>query len=93
MKPTLYHRLPPCGLFSHKYYKSPQEPSPGAPDRYIIDDNDNVDTINVWDCCFTEEILKQEITRSGFKIKNLYADVTGRNFALKSKTMAIVAQK
>lgn len=59
----------------------------------IIDHEENVEVIRVWDRCYTEEIIRKELGKVGFKNITIYSDVTGKVYDKESKTMCIVAEK
>lgn len=63
-------------------------------DQYLlIDDQDRVETINVWDTTFTLESLSVEVEAVGFKIAGYYSDVAGKPYSEDSETLCLVLEK
>ncbi len=63
-------------------------------DQYLLlSPSDHVDVIRVWDKCFTEKSLTQEVLRAGFKPISVHADVAGGRKHEDSKTLCMVLEK
>ena len=63
-------------------------------DQYVIIDQENkIDVIRVWDRCYTKEMIIGELERVGFKSIKTYSDVSGKMYDEESKTICVVAQK
>lgn len=63
-------------------------------DQYvIIDQEDKVDVIRVWERCYTKEMIINELEKAGFKNIKIYSDVLGKVYDEESKTMCIVVEK
>jgi len=63
-------------------------------DQYvIIDENDHVDVIRVWDHCFTPETLLSETEQVGFRTLGHYSNVIGAPYESASKTLCMVLEK
>lgn len=63
-------------------------------DQYVlIDHQDQVDTINVWDTTFTLESLTNEVEAAGFKVVAQFSDVAGKPYSADSETLCVVLEK
>lgn len=62
--------------------------------QYVIIDHENkIDVIRVWDRCYTKEMIRAELEKAGFKNIKIYSDVSGKVYDEESKTMCIVVEK
>lgn len=59
----------------------------------VLEDTGNIHVYNIWDYCFTPEMIREEILNAGFSQVEIYADITGTPYTEESTTMAIVATK
>lgn len=59
----------------------------------ILENQDKVEVIRVWDEAFTKDKLIKEFSDNGFKNFEFYDDVSGKAFTGESKTMCIVMEK
>ena len=63
-------------------------------DQYLlIDAEDRLDIINVWDTVFTLESLKREVETVGFTMTEHYSDVAGKPYDETSQTICAVLEK
>ncbi|WIV12485.1 class I SAM-dependent methyltransferase [Proteiniborus sp. MB09-C3] len=63
-------------------------------DQYVIIDHENkIEVIRVWNCCYTKETIRAELERVGFKNIKIYSDVSSKVYDEESKTMCIVVEK
>ena len=62
-------------------------------DKYTIIESDRTRTIYNWLQYFSPEALENEFVECGFKIENLYSDVTGTPYDMQSNEFAVVAEK
>lgn len=63
-------------------------------DQYVlIDKEDQMGVINVWDTVFTFETLKAEVESVGFKIVEHFSDVAGKSYDEESETICVVLEK
>jgi len=62
-------------------------------DKYTIIEKSRTRTIYNWLQYFSAESIEKEVKECGFKIENLYSDVTGLPFESDSKEIAVVARK
>ena len=62
-------------------------------DKYTIIESDLTRTIYNWLQYFSPEALENEFVECGFKIENLYSDVTGTPYDMQSNEFAVVAEK
>ena len=58
----------------------------------IISD-DEIATYYLWDTCFTKEILMKEAKEAGFKVCEVFGDVTGSSYHENNFTIAILLEK
>lgn len=63
-------------------------------DQYLlVDAEDQIDIINVWDTVFTLESLKREVETVGFTMTEYYSDVAGKPYDETSQTICAVLEK
>lgn len=63
-------------------------------DQYLlIDHNDQVDVIRVWDHCFTPETLLNESAQVGFECLGYFSDAKGMPYEESSKTLCMILEK
>jgi SAM-dependent methyltransferase len=62
-------------------------------DKYTIIEESRNRVVYNWLQCFSKESLIAEFGENGFKIKEIYSDVAGKNFDPESSEIAIVAKK
>ena len=62
-------------------------------DKYTIIEKARTQTVYNWLQYFSPESLRKEFEENGFKIEELYSDVSGKAFTPKSSEIAIVAKK
>ena len=62
-------------------------------DRHIIITERGIHSVNLWQHTFTKEELAQDLSVTGFCIKNIYGNMTGAEYSVNGKEMCIVAQK
>jgi SAM-dependent methyltransferase len=62
-------------------------------DKYTIIEESRYRVVYNWLQCFSSDSLKAEFEENGFKIKEIYSDVAGKNFDPESSEIAIVAKK
>jgi SAM-dependent methyltransferase len=59
----------------------------------ILDQEEKVEVIRVWERCYTKEMIIDELEKVGFKNIKVYSDVSGKEYHEESKTMCIVTEK
>lgn len=77
-----------CFVNSFKYKKEKV-----TLDKYTIIEESRKRTVYNWLQCFSKESLVNEFKANGFKIDEIYSDVSGKPFTPESPEIAIVAQK
>ncbi|MBM7542935.1 class I SAM-dependent methyltransferase [Amphibacillus cookii] len=55
--------------------------------------DDKIETYNIWHQFFTKELLIEEVTAVGFTIKEIYDDVSGKNYTEGNQTIALLIEK
>ncbi|WHH57747.1 class I SAM-dependent methyltransferase [Petroclostridium sp. X23] len=62
-------------------------------ERAIVITEENTKTYYIWNKCFTKKSLIDEAKEAGFKVKDIFSDVTGSPYADDSETIAILFVK
>lgn len=58
----------------------------------IISDNE-INTYYIWNTCFSKEALIAEVKEAGFKVCDIFGDMTGSPYNKDSFTIAILVEK
>lgn len=58
----------------------------------VISDND-IMTYYLWNTCFTKETLMEEAKEAGFKVCDVFSDVSGKTYQTDSLTLTILLEK
>lgn len=59
----------------------------------IIDKEGKINAYRIWDHYYTKDTIAEELKKVGFKNIQVFSDVTGNSYDMKSKTMCIVVEK
>lgn len=59
----------------------------------IIDKEGKINAYRIWDHYYTKDTISEELKKVGFKNIQVFSDVTGNPYDMKSKTMCIVVEK
>jgi hypothetical protein len=62
-------------------------------DKYTIIEESRTHIVYNWLQYFSKDSLEKEFEDNGFKVKEIYSDVAGRNFSPDSTEIAIVAMR
>lgn len=88
-KGGFYKDSPHLCLYSHLIYGETVRL-----DQYLLlDSEDRLDVINVWDTYFTLEALKKEVESAQFKMVGYFASVAGKTYFDASETLCALLEK
>jgi 2-polyprenyl-3-methyl-5-hydroxy-6-metoxy-1,4-benzoquinol methylase len=62
-------------------------------DKYTIIEESRRRVVYNWLQCYSEDSIKEEFEKNGFKVEGLYSDVAGKAFNSESSEMAVVVKK
>lgn len=62
-------------------------------EQTLVIEKQAVTNYNIWNCYFTVERLKKEVEDAGFKMIEVFGDVTGASYTADSPAIAILLEK
>lgn len=78
-------------LLLHSYYRYDSENT--FLNQYIVSDNENTVSYNIWEHTFTIGELKEDLKEAGFAEFKFYGNVAGEEWSTSSKLLCAMAQK
>ncbi len=58
----------------------------------VIDESGKISVYRIWDHYYSRESVIKLLQENGYKVRDIFSDLTGRPFEEKTKTMGIVAK-